>query len=172
MFLNRWAVDNFQWASNLVILLNLTAKLWTFYYNTALGLITPKLFEALYGTFVNNLKLMKHLRTPWDFSCTPEGTRGMRTPSREPRERNNYTNLFQVTTFVKTITWGKCWLTLNVSNTVQASNEKWRKGMKSWFGLFFREKSTKVIKHMTIADQRTASYFCFVFVCRFSFEEL
>jgi len=27
VFLNRWAVDNFQWASNLVILLSFTTKL-------------------------------------------------------------------------------------------------------------------------------------------------
>jgi hypothetical protein len=30
VFLNWWAVDNFQWASNLVILLSFTAKLYNF----------------------------------------------------------------------------------------------------------------------------------------------
>jgi len=38
VFLNRWAEDNFRWASNLVVLLSFTEKL-KLYYNTALGFI-------------------------------------------------------------------------------------------------------------------------------------
>ncbi len=39
MYLNQWAVDNFQWASNLIIVLSFTTKLYNFILIVALGLI-------------------------------------------------------------------------------------------------------------------------------------